>query len=842
MDELRGELVIMKDMLNSNDIGTKIEGLKRVIVAMTIGKNVAGLFQSVIKCLELPNLETKKLIYLYIINNSRQCPDDALMIVNQFCKDARDRRALIRALAIRTMGCLRVAKLNEYLIEPLVDGLKDSTPYVRKTAVLCVPKVFEVSRELVTAREVPGLLRDLMMNDPNPSVVAASLVTLKELATIAGEKFVIDAAALIRVLRLCDTFSEWEQADVFEMLAQTPVKEQLDEKNTLELLKEKLFPKLAHSNRALIIASAKLLLCFAERLGTEKAEVERLLGKVLRSLVAMLNESDEVTFVICHCILLMDSSVGLVGVEPASFYCRSEEALFVKLLKLKVIRRLAKRAPSANVLDELFTYFRNPDPAFAQAAVETFFKVAETRAADPALRAKVQDKLGELAPLVSGWKTPVVCEALLTGLGPYVLEAMARGIDSVLESKQLGLLLDAAALNVSRLRRAEAKVGLLTLLGLIPQKSPEAAVWLADKFLVEDEGVQMALLDCLVRLYLADAGSAADTLTTLFESVSQDCANPLVRDQAFLYWRLLTQDPEAAKEALSFKDAEREEPHRRKVAHPKASLRLMGSFANYFLNKKNTRIPPFLLHDNYPRKLKSKQKFETLSALDKRLFVETSVPGKRGRAGLEISGKVEQRGGDTMLLVDLRNASNIVQEIQTIEVASEALSFVIDSSVSRYKGHNVQKNEFCALELKLTLTSFPSTSPTSLHFDVTIGTSLDEHSFKIPFLVNLVLNPLRFEFTESQVESLIRTKAIQPAKLELETYEENMQKIFKLFEANRLIKSSDSNSVCARVGDEIICALRFLKKSDTTLQVDLWSFDHGYEAHLTTLITHLINN
>ena len=69
-------------MLNSNNIEEKIEGIKRVIVSMSVGKNVQEIFQSVIKCLELNNLKIKKMIYLYIINNSRNCPNDALMIVN----------------------------------------------------------------------------------------------------------------------------------------------------------------------------------------------------------------------------------------------------------------------------------------------------------------------------------------------------------------------------------------------------------------------------------------------------------------------------------------------------------------------------------------------------------------------------------------------------------------------------------------------------------------------------------------------------------------------------------------------------------------------------------------
>ena len=83
---------------------------------------------------------------MYIINYSRVRPDDAIMSINLFRKDAANRaNPIIRALAVRTMSSLRVPKLNEYLVEPLKAALNDEDPYVRKTAVLSVPKMFEIA-------------------------------------------------------------------------------------------------------------------------------------------------------------------------------------------------------------------------------------------------------------------------------------------------------------------------------------------------------------------------------------------------------------------------------------------------------------------------------------------------------------------------------------------------------------------------------------------------------------------------------------------------------------------------------------------------------------------------
>lgn len=47
------------------------------------------------------------------------------------------------------MGCIRVDKITEYLCEPLRKCLKDEDPYVRKTAAVCVAKLYDISPSMV---------------------------------------------------------------------------------------------------------------------------------------------------------------------------------------------------------------------------------------------------------------------------------------------------------------------------------------------------------------------------------------------------------------------------------------------------------------------------------------------------------------------------------------------------------------------------------------------------------------------------------------------------------------------------------------------------------------------
>lgn len=92
-----------------------------------------------------------------------------LLILNPSSQDCEDPNPLIRALAVRTMGCIRVDKITEYLCEPLRKCLKDEDPYVRKTAAVCVAKLHDINAQLVEDQGFLDTLKDLI-SDSNPMV------------------------------------------------------------------------------------------------------------------------------------------------------------------------------------------------------------------------------------------------------------------------------------------------------------------------------------------------------------------------------------------------------------------------------------------------------------------------------------------------------------------------------------------------------------------------------------------------------------------------------------------------------------------------------------------------
>ena len=119
--------------------------------------------------MQTENLEQKKLVYLYLINYAKTQPELAILAVNTFVKDTDDANPLIRALAIRTMGVLRAEKITDYIADPLRKCLKDDNPYVRKTAALCVAKLYDIKPSLAVDNGFIDTLQE-MVGDSNPMV------------------------------------------------------------------------------------------------------------------------------------------------------------------------------------------------------------------------------------------------------------------------------------------------------------------------------------------------------------------------------------------------------------------------------------------------------------------------------------------------------------------------------------------------------------------------------------------------------------------------------------------------------------------------------------------------
>lgn len=110
-------------------------------------------------------------------------------------QDTADSNPLVRALAIRTMGCLRAEKIIDYLCDPLQKCLRDEDPYVRKTAALAVAKLYDLKPELAVDNGFVEQLKD-MIGDSNP-MVRRSLIPLQHATRCRPKRQTADNARFL---------------------------------------------------------------------------------------------------------------------------------------------------------------------------------------------------------------------------------------------------------------------------------------------------------------------------------------------------------------------------------------------------------------------------------------------------------------------------------------------------------------------------------------------------------------------------------------------------------------------------------------------------------------------
>ena len=86
MTKKTGQVAELRAKLNDINPDVKQEAIRRIIDAMTRGKDVSRLFMDVVRNMQTPSLHLKKLIYLYIMSYAKSHPDLAILGINTFRK------------------------------------------------------------------------------------------------------------------------------------------------------------------------------------------------------------------------------------------------------------------------------------------------------------------------------------------------------------------------------------------------------------------------------------------------------------------------------------------------------------------------------------------------------------------------------------------------------------------------------------------------------------------------------------------------------------------------------------------------------------------------------------
>lgn len=531
----KGEIFELKSELNNDKKEKKKEAVKKVIASMTVGKDVSALFPDVVNCMQTDNLELKKLVYLYLMNYAKSQPDMAIMAVNTFVKDCEDPNPLIRALAVRTMGCIRVDKITEYLCEPLRKCLKDEDPYVRKTAAVCVAKLYDISSGLV---EDQGFLEQLkeLLSDSNPMVVANAVAALSEIneSSPTGQPLVeLNASTINKLLTALNECTEWGQVFILDSLSNYNPKDEREAQSICE----RITPRLAHANAAVVLSAVKVLMKMMEILATDTEFCSGLSKKLAPPLVTLLSSEPEVQYVALRNInLIVQKKPDILKHEMKVFFVKYNDPIYVKLEKLDIMIRLASQANIAQVLSELKEYATEVDVDFVRKAVRAIGRCAIK------VEPSAERCVSTLLDLIQTKVNYVVQEAIV------VIKDIFRKYPNKYES-----IISTLCENLDTLDEPEARASMVWIIGEYAERIDNADE-LLDSFLEgfadENPQVQLQLLTAVVKLFLKRPAHTQALVQHVLSLATQDSDNPDLRDRGFIYWRLLSTDPAAAKEVV----------------------------------------------------------------------------------------------------------------------------------------------------------------------------------------------------------------------------------------------------------------------------------------------------
>lgn len=522
----KGETYEFRSGLVSQYADERKDTIQRVIAAMTVGKDVSSLFPDVLKNIATHDLEQKKLVYLYLMNYAKTNPELCILAVNTFVKDTEDPNPLVRALAIRTMGCIRVDRMADYMDLPLKRTLKDDNPYVRKTAVICVAKLYELNPEICLER---GFLETLMemIDDSNQMVVANAISALIEIQKSQHTTLdFLNSKVLKKLLITLNECTEWGRISILSALAEYKA----EDTNEVNHIIDRVSPQLQHENPSVVLSSIKVLINQLDSVSADQQDA--LLRRLSSPLVSLLSSPPEVQYVALRNIrIILEKYPQILSRELRVFFIKYNDPLYLKLEKIEIMVRLANESNALLLLAELREYAMEIDMEVVKRSIQAIGQIAL--------------KIGKISK-----KTVDVLYDLFINRAEYVINQLVIVLQYILRRYNKSFLTTiitiVSDLSIDDLDDSEALSSYIWIIGEYCKEIPhleDRLTTLVSQFLDSEPNVQSSLLTTIVKVNLTKPSPVTKKLLQqVLNEATEEIENADVRDKAYIYWRILSTD------------------------------------------------------------------------------------------------------------------------------------------------------------------------------------------------------------------------------------------------------------------------------------------------------------
>ena len=220
---VKTQLVVTGDPSNPSTTLNLLNGMKWLLANMSKGRNVSDFFPHVVKLVGVPNLEVRKMVYIYLAryaNHDNSCRELALLSINAFQRGLADREPLLRSLALRVLTCMDVPDVLQLQILGLRTCSKDNSPYVRKCAASAMGKLYPRCIEVgdgIQAEQLVTIVTNLLEEDGSTMVLTSAMIAFCE---ICPQRLDLLHGCYRKACHLLTDMDEWGQVVVMDILMQ----------------------------------------------------------------------------------------------------------------------------------------------------------------------------------------------------------------------------------------------------------------------------------------------------------------------------------------------------------------------------------------------------------------------------------------------------------------------------------------------------------------------------------------------------------------------------------------------------------------------------------------------
>merc|ERR1719215_1570225 len=183
----------------------------------------------------------------------------------------------------------------------------------------------------------------------------------------------MNAATINKLLTALNECTEWGQVFILDSLSNYTPKDEREAKSICE----RITPRLAHANAAVVLSAVKVLMKYMEMMGHDSDTLTNMVKKLSPPLVTLLSSEPEVQYVALRNInLIVQKRSEILKNEMKVFFVKYNDPIYVKLEKLDIMIRLTNASNIAQVLGELKEYATEVDVDFVRKSVRAIGRCA----------------------------------------------------------------------------------------------------------------------------------------------------------------------------------------------------------------------------------------------------------------------------------------------------------------------------------------------------------------------------------------------------------------------------------------------------------------------------------